>query len=109
MATKTAGTDKDAILQRTAARAYTIWETEGRPHGRDVLHWEQAEAEVQGAGRARHATSKAASKTTAKTATKMPPKVAAAMTAAAGETQRRTTRAASKTTKKPTTATRKKR
>jgi hypothetical protein len=27
-------------------RAYRIWETEGRPHGRDLDHWLQAEREV---------------------------------------------------------------
>jgi hypothetical protein len=30
------------ILQR----AYEIWESEGRPHGRDKTHWFMAEAEV---------------------------------------------------------------
>ncbi|MDQ1184294.1 DUF2934 domain-containing protein [Agrobacterium larrymoorei] len=26
-------------------RAYTLWESEGRPHGRDAEHWEQAKKE----------------------------------------------------------------
>lgn len=26
-------------------RAYSLWEAEGRPHGRDHLHWEQAARE----------------------------------------------------------------
>ena len=26
-------------------RAYTLWENEGRPHGRDSDHWEQAKHE----------------------------------------------------------------
>ena len=26
-------------------RAYTLWEQEGRPHGRDSDHWEQAKSE----------------------------------------------------------------
>jgi hypothetical protein len=30
-------------------RAYRIWENEGRPHGRDLDHWLQAEREVAGA------------------------------------------------------------
>ena len=30
------------ILQR----AYEIWENEGRPHGRDKIHWSMAEAEL---------------------------------------------------------------
>jgi len=29
-------------------RAYEIWESEGRPHGRDMDHWLRAEAEFQG-------------------------------------------------------------
>ena len=29
-----------------AARAYEIWETEGRPHGRDKDHWLKAIAEL---------------------------------------------------------------
>jgi hypothetical protein len=28
-------------------RAFQIWETEGRPEGRDVEHWLRAEAEVR--------------------------------------------------------------
>ena len=27
-------------------RSYSIWENEGRPHGRDMDHWLQAEAEL---------------------------------------------------------------
>ena len=30
-----------------ARRAYTIWEREGRPHGRDFEHWLKAEREIQ--------------------------------------------------------------
>lgn len=26
-------------------RAYTLWESEGHPHGRDAEHWEQAKHE----------------------------------------------------------------
>lgn len=29
-----------------AARAYEIWEKQGRPHGRDKEHWLQAAAEL---------------------------------------------------------------
>jgi hypothetical protein len=32
--------------ERVQARAYEIWEQEGRPHGRDDEHWRQAEADV---------------------------------------------------------------
>jgi len=105
MATKTAGIDTEAIRQSTAARAYTIWESEGRPHGRDAEHWARAEAEVA-TPRGRRGSTKATAK--------VPPKVAAAMTAAAGENPGRATRATSKTTAKATakpgpTGTRKKR
>lgn len=31
-----------------AERAYSIWEEEGRPHGRDRAHWERAERELSG-------------------------------------------------------------
>lgn len=33
-----------------AARAYHIWEREGRPHGRDLDHWLAAERELRGGG-----------------------------------------------------------
>ena len=33
-------------LQRTAERAYLLWEKEGRPQGRDVELWLKAEAEL---------------------------------------------------------------
>lgn len=36
--------DKNAISRR----AYEIWEAEGRPNGRDVQHWHEAEAEMTG-------------------------------------------------------------
>ena len=32
-----------------ARRAYSIWEVEGRPSGREIDHWLRAEAEVQSA------------------------------------------------------------
>ncbi|MGG7517861.1 DUF2934 domain-containing protein [Allorhizobium undicola] len=28
-------------------RAYALWEEEGRPHGRDALHWDRAFQEYQ--------------------------------------------------------------
>jgi hypothetical protein len=31
---------------KIAERAYRLWESEGRPHGRAVDHWLQAEAEL---------------------------------------------------------------
>jgi hypothetical protein len=82
MATKTASIGKGATPQSTAQRAYEIWESEGRPHGRDQEHWARAEAELNGGRRAR----------------KVPPTVAAAMTAVSGEG--RSTRTTSKTAPK---------
>ncbi len=34
--------------ERLRHRAYAIWEAEGRPHGRDCAHWEQAQQELTG-------------------------------------------------------------
>jgi hypothetical protein len=36
--------------QRIRERAYELWEREGRPHGRHVDHWVQAERESGGEG-----------------------------------------------------------
>jgi Protein of unknown function (DUF2934) len=33
--------------RRVRERAYDIWQREGRPHGRDAEHWQQAAAEVE--------------------------------------------------------------
>lgn len=38
----------DNRQERLQQRAYEIWESEGRPNGRDREHWEQAEREVTG-------------------------------------------------------------
>jgi hypothetical protein len=32
--------------ERVRARAYEIWLQEGRPQGREIGHWQQAEAEL---------------------------------------------------------------
>jgi hypothetical protein len=34
------------ITPKILQRAYEIWESEGRPHGRDKAHWFMAEAEL---------------------------------------------------------------
>lgn len=36
----------DDRLERIRHRAHDLWEKAGRPHGRDVEHWAQAEREV---------------------------------------------------------------
>jgi hypothetical protein len=33
-------------------RAYELWERDGRPEGRDDVHWAQAEREIRGTRRA---------------------------------------------------------
>ena len=38
--------------QRIRLRAYTIWEREGRPEGREQEHWEQARREIEAEDRA---------------------------------------------------------
>jgi len=35
------------LPEQIRKRAYEIWEGEGRPHGRDTLHWFQAETEFR--------------------------------------------------------------
>jgi hypothetical protein len=39
-----------ATHQEIAAAAYSIWEQQGRPAGRDVEHWLQAELQICGRG-----------------------------------------------------------
>ncbi len=34
--------------ERIKQRAYEIWESEGRPHGKDEEHWHLAAAEIRG-------------------------------------------------------------
>ena len=34
------------LTPRILQRAYEIWESEGRPHGRDKAHWFMAEAQI---------------------------------------------------------------
>lgn len=34
------------LTPKILQRAYEIWESEGRPHGRDQAHWLLAEAEI---------------------------------------------------------------
>jgi hypothetical protein len=35
-----------AIRNLIAVRAYELWESQGRPHGRDLINWRQAEQEI---------------------------------------------------------------
>ena len=38
----------DALRRAVEVRAYLIWESEGKPHGREKEHWMRAEAEILG-------------------------------------------------------------
>ncbi|HEX5280539.1 MAG TPA: DUF2934 domain-containing protein [Micropepsaceae bacterium] len=66
----------DNLAEQIRKRAYEIWETEGRPHGRDTLHWAQAETECRPRLRvvAANNSSPAAVKKTARKKTQKPPK-----------------------------------
>lgn len=36
----------ETVYERVKKRAYEIWEEEGRPWGRDAVHWERANREI---------------------------------------------------------------
>jgi hypothetical protein len=38
---------EQSVETRVQARAYAIWEQEGRPHGKSVEHWLMARAEIE--------------------------------------------------------------
>jgi hypothetical protein len=44
-----------SLEDRVRARAYEIWEIEGRPSGRDQEHWERALREIRSGERAERA------------------------------------------------------
>ena len=41
--------DTEALAKRVEERAYALWESQSRPHGRDVEDWLQAETEIMAA------------------------------------------------------------
>jgi hypothetical protein len=41
--------DRDQLIRD---RAYHIWERDGRPHGREAAHWQQAVSEIEAEERA---------------------------------------------------------
>jgi Protein of unknown function (DUF2934) len=49
---------EDDSIEIVRLRAYQIWEHSGRPIGRDLDHWLQAELECQGAGARRSRSAK---------------------------------------------------
>ena len=44
-------TSKPSLEDEIRARAHEIWLQEGQPEGRDLAHWQQAEAEIAAAQR----------------------------------------------------------
>jgi len=46
--------------ERIRQRAHEIWEKAGRPEGAHMEHWDQATAEIDGAGKPKKAPKKAA-------------------------------------------------
>ena len=49
-------------------RAYEIWEIEGRPHGRHVIHWLRAESEIREASQEPRVPAKRTGKASRKSA-----------------------------------------
>ena len=44
----------DEKIEQLRNRAYRIWESKGRPHGRDLEHWLDAEGELEAADDRNH-------------------------------------------------------
>lgn len=42
-----AATRREATTESIASRAYTLWEKDGRPAGRDVEYWLRAESQIK--------------------------------------------------------------
>ena len=40
------GRSKETMREQIQRRAYELWESEGRPEGRQHAHWQQAEMEI---------------------------------------------------------------
>jgi hypothetical protein len=49
MTMKAKAATTENLRHQIELRAYRIWESEGRPHGREAEHWRRAEAEILGA------------------------------------------------------------
>ena len=59
---------KTPAYEQIAERAYQLWETDGRPHGRDIEHWLKAERQLSGSAEARLDTAASHAATPARTA-----------------------------------------
>jgi Protein of unknown function (DUF2934) len=55
--TAAAGRLQEDVRERIRRRAYELWESEGRPEGREHTHWLQAEQEIARTRRQRVAAS----------------------------------------------------
>jgi hypothetical protein len=88
-------------LQSIRERAYTLWEQQGRDHGRDLDYWLEAEREILGTPSKGKKAMSAARSTSTKAAQKAKP-VSAAKTA--GTRKKATTSKKSTGTKKSTRA-----
>lgn len=42
----------ESVYERVKKRAYELWEEEGCPWGRDMIHWERAHQEITADGEA---------------------------------------------------------
>jgi DUF2934 family protein len=61
------------LMEQIRRRAYEIWLSEGRPHGRDRIHWLRAEAECReklGAAQSQGSSGKAVLESTSEGGTK---------------------------------------
>lgn len=87
----TNGSEKQDLIRK---KAYAIWETEGRPHGQDERHWQQAEAEIETSAPAATPATRKAAATKAAAAKPASPKTAAAKPATGKAPAKRRTKAA---------------
>ncbi len=55
MKKKPANHPSEEVRRAIETRAYLVWESEGRPHGREREHWLRAEAEILGKAPAKKA------------------------------------------------------
>ena len=70
MATQPKPRSNGATGPSVAERAYAIWESSGKPEGRDMEHWFQAEAEASNGSKPRRKTAAKPRKPAAKAAAK---------------------------------------
>ena len=63
--------------ERVRTRAHEIWVHEGHPHGRDLDHWRQAEAEIAAEASPTDKKQRAAKVTPAKTENRRSPRPSA--------------------------------